>query len=191
MNRKAEIFFDAITLLPEDMIEEAQEYRFRKSRASWKRFASLAACLMLVASLSLLAALPKGCGGGAPGPDFNTSPSGSSGDSAPPRAEATPDGAPQDAPASSETVPDGGVETARFTARVLEVKEDGAALLVEPLEGEAERGSADRIVVTVNGEVPPLAAGDLVRITYDGMIQETYPAGISGAVSIEKLDKTE
>ena len=112
MNRKAEIFFDAITLLPEDMIEEAQEYRFRKNRASWKRFASLAACLMLVASLSLLAALPKGCGGGAPGPDFNTSPSGSSGDSAPPRAEATPDGAPQDAPASSATVPDGGVETA-------------------------------------------------------------------------------
>lgn len=189
MNRKAEIFFDAITLLPEDMIEEAQEYRFRKNRTSWKRFASLAACLMLVASLSLLAALPKGCGGGAPAPDFNTSPSGSSGDSAPPRAEATPDGAPQDAPASSETVPDGGVETARFTARVLEVKEDGAALLVEPLEGEAERGSADRIVVTVNGEVPPLAAGDLVRITYDGMIQETYPAGISGTVSVEKLDE--
>lgn len=189
MNRKAEIFFDAITLLPEDMIEEAQEYRFRKNRTSWKRFASLAACLMLVASLSLLAALPKGCGGGAPAPDFNTSPSGSSGDSAPPRAEATPDGAPQDAPASSETVPDGGVETARFTARVLEVREDGAALLVEPLEGEAERGSADRIVVTVNGEVPPLAAGDLVRITYDGMIQETYPAGISGTVSIEKLDE--
>ena len=189
MNRKAEIFFDAITLLPEDMIEEAQEYRFRKNRTSWKRFASLAACLMLVASLSLLAALPKGCCGGAPAPDFNTSPSGSSGDSAPPRAEATPDGAPQDAPASSETVPDGGVETARFTARVLEVKEDGAALLVEPLEGEAERGSADRIVVTVNGVVPPLAAGDLVRITYDGMIQETYPAGISGTVSIEKLDE--
>ena len=101
MNRKAEIFFDAITLLPEDMIEEAQEYRFRKSRASWKRFASLAACLMLVASLSLLAALPKGCGGGAPGPDFNTSPSGSSGDSAPPRAEDTLGDAPQDAPASS------------------------------------------------------------------------------------------
>ena len=54
MNRKAEIFFDAITLLPEDMIEEAQEYRLRKNRTSWKRFASLAACLMLVASLSLL-----------------------------------------------------------------------------------------------------------------------------------------
>ena len=90
MNRKAEIFFDAITLLPEDMIEEAQEYRLRKNRTSWKRFASLAACLMLVASLSLLAALPKGCGGGAPAPAFNTSPSGSSGDSAPPPAEAKP-----------------------------------------------------------------------------------------------------
>ena len=191
MNRKAEIFFDAITLLPEDMIEEAQEYRFRKNRTSWKRFASLAACLMLVASLSLLAALPKGCGGGAPAPDFNKSPSGSSGDGAPPCAEDKLGDAPQDAPASSETTPDEGTGTAQFTARVLEVKEDGAALLVEPLEGEAERGSADRIVVTVNGEVPPLAAGDLVRITYDGMIQETYPAGISGAVSIEKLDKTE
>ena len=50
MNRKAEIFFDAITLLPEDMVEEAQVYTFRKSRTAWKKFGSLAACLMLVVS---------------------------------------------------------------------------------------------------------------------------------------------
>ena len=59
------------------------------------------------------------------------------------------------------------------------------------MEGEAERNSADRIAVTVEGEIPALAAGDLVRVTYDGMIQETYPAGISGAVSIEKLEESE
>ena len=45
--------------------------------------------------------------------------------------------------------------------------------------------------MTVEGEIPALAAGDLVRVTYDGMIQETYPAGISGAVSIEKLEESE
>ena len=59
MNRKGETFFDAITLLPEGMVEEAQDYVFRKSRTSWRKFASLAACMMLVVSLGLLAALPS------------------------------------------------------------------------------------------------------------------------------------
>lgn len=191
MNPKTEVFFDAITLLPEDMVEEAQVYAFRKSRNAWKKFGSLAACLMLVVSLGLLAALPRGCGGSAP-----------AGNGAPP---ASCDMAPEDgtdldscaprepdAPQTPEAVPSGGTETFCFTARVVEVQDSGTkpAVLVEPLEGEDERNSADRIVVTVDGEMPALAEGDLVRITYDGTIQETYPAGIAGAVSIEKLEES-
>ena len=33
MRPKAEIFFDAITQLREDIVEEAQDYRFRKKQA--------------------------------------------------------------------------------------------------------------------------------------------------------------
>ena len=44
MNRKADKFFDAITLLPEDIVEEAQDYRFRKRPAVWRKIGSLAAC---------------------------------------------------------------------------------------------------------------------------------------------------
>ena len=192
MNPKAEIFFDAITLLPEELVEEAQDYTFRKNRSAWKKVGSLAACMALVVSLGLLAALPRGCGGSAP-----------AGNGAPPVScdMAPEDGtdldscAPQepDAPQTPEASPSGGAETFRFTARVVEVQDSGTrpAVLVEPLEGEDERNSADRIVVTVDGEMPVLAEGDLVCITYDGVIQETYPAGITGAVSIEKLEESE
>ena len=62
MNQKAEKFFDAITLLREDLVEEAQNYVFRKKRSGWKTLGSLAACMALVASLGLLAAMPRGCG---------------------------------------------------------------------------------------------------------------------------------
>lgn len=194
MNLKAEIFFDAITLLPEELVEEAQEYTFRKSRTAWKKVGSLVACMALVVSLGLLAALPRGCGGSAPAAD-NSAPPAVSGDMAPEDGADLDDCAPQepDAPQTPEASPSGGTETVQFTARVVEILDSGTrpAVLVEPLEGEDERNSADRIAVSVDGEMPVLAEGDLVRITYDGTIQETYPAGIPGAVSIEKLEESE
>ena len=45
MNPKADVFFDAITHLREEIVEEAQDYRFRKETAVWKKLGSLAACL--------------------------------------------------------------------------------------------------------------------------------------------------
>lgn len=179
MNPKAEIFFDAITALPEDLVEEAQEHTFRKSRTPWVKFGSLAACLLLVVSLGVLAAVPRGCGGGAPAPENSSG--ASSADTCEP-AEAP--GAPNDVPQAPE---DDGGEAFRFTAKVVEVMD--ALVLVEPLEGEEERNSADRITVAVNGEIPALKAGDLVEITYDGLIQESYPAHIPGASAIEKLEE--
>lgn len=193
MNPKAEIFFDAITLLPEELVEEAQDYTFRKSRSAWRKVGSLAACMALVVSLGLLAALPRGCGGAAPAD--NNAPPAASCDTAPADSADLEGCSPQEpeAPQTPEASPSGGAETFRFTARVVEVLDAGerAAVLVEPLEGEDERNSADRIVVSVDGGLPALTEGDLVRITYDGVIQETYPAGITGAVSIEKVEEGE
>lgn len=187
MNPKAEIFFDAITLLGEDLVEEAQDYRFRKKRTVWKKLGSLAACLMLIASISLLA-LPRGCGGSAP--KMNNSSAPSSTDSSAP-AE-TPD---QNAPAlSGEPTPEPAedgyeqTETVQFTAAVLEIRDN--SILVEPLEGEQLRRSYDQIVVvTRNLELPELAVGDEIRVAYDGWIAESDPAVISGASAIELLEE--
>ena len=95
MRPKAEIFFDAITLLREDIVEEAQDYRFRKKTAVWKKFGSLAACLVLIASISLLM-LPRGCGSSGGNADMNSSgaPMAPSDSCAPADAPASPFGLP-------------------------------------------------------------------------------------------------
>lgn len=72
-----------------------------------------------------------------------------------------------------------------FEATVLAVDDTG--ILVEPHEGTAERSSASQIKVTVDLSVletkPDI--GDVVKITYDGNIQETYPAVISNVDAVE------
>ena len=52
-------------------------------------------------------------------------------------------------------------------------------MTVEPIEGETERASADRITFAT-GELEDIAvqAGDHVKVTYDGQIMESYPAQI-------------
>ena len=53
----AEKFFDAITEVREDLLEEALDYRFTKRKAiPWQRYAGLAACLALVVCIGYLAA---------------------------------------------------------------------------------------------------------------------------------------
>ena len=73
-----------------------------------------------------------------------------------------------------------------FNAKVLEVKKNN--ILVEPLEGEAERNSASQIYVSTDVistiPVPDLKKGDTVRIVYNGEIQETFPAQISKVFAI-------
>lgn len=72
------------------------------------------------------------------------------------------------------------VET--FNAVVLE--NNKTSLLVEPLEGEDELRSSDKITVSVvkDGAVfedlSDFKAGSTVKITYDGTIMESYPAQI-------------
>ena len=182
MNPKAEKFFDAITLLREDIIEEAQDYRFRKKPAVWKKFGSLAACLVLIMSISLLM-LPRGCGSSGGNADMNTSGA--------PMAPAD-SCAPADEPASGDTAsepsetpagePEYGQaeEQVQFTAVVIEIYED--SILVEDV--------GEQIVVpTVTLELPELAAGDGVRITYNkGSLLTTNPPILSTVVSIEKIE---
>lgn len=65
----------------------------------------------------------------------------------------------------------------QFTAQVIECGETW--VLVEPLEGEAERNSADRISFsTQNLEQLQIQVGTQVVVTYNGEIMESYPAQI-------------
>ncbi|MBQ6701722.1 MAG: hypothetical protein IJN17_02080 [Clostridia bacterium] len=74
--------------------------------------------------------------------------------------------------------------TFSFEARVLEKYE--GEWLVEPLEGTNERRSSDKI----NVRLPDGFEGDyetesIIIITYDGMIQELYPAIIPNVFEIK------
>lgn len=69
-----------------------------------------------------------------------------------------------------------------FQATVLEAND--TQILVEPVSGSAELASADQIYVS-NPDAVALQAGDMVEITYDGSIMETYPAQLGEVYSIE------
>lgn len=185
MNPKAEIFFDAITLLPEDVVEEAQNYHFQRKPAVWKKIGSLAACLCLIASLSLLM-LPRGCGSSG-GSDMNGAPPQSTDSCAPAdtpmdgevSGEPMPEPEEPDAPAGDPEMGYGQIGEQQLLAVVLEIRED--SLLVES-EGE------QIIVPTAGLELPELSEGDTVQVTYTGPVLTTSPASILTVVSIEKLE---
>ena len=172
MSKKTEKFFDAITLLREDLVEEAQSYVFRKRRSGWKTFGSLAACMALVVSLGVLAAMPRGCGAASknndssapmtPAASENTGASGGGeygdgllGGSAAPASEPS-----SEAPTDIEM---GG--PARFNAQVLEILED--EVLVELLSEEALLMGASRVRIPTAGleDLPALRPGDAVVVS--------------------------
>lgn len=76
-----------------------------------------------------------------------------------------------------------------FSATVLEKSTD--YVLVEPLEGEDELKSSDKISVSLkedNSQVfEEIQVGDTVEITYDGLIAESYPAKIDSALGIKVI----
>ena len=178
---KAEILFDAITAVREDLIEAAQNYVFHKKPSSWRRYAALAACLVVVAGLgfgALRLGLLGGMGSNTTGAADGAAPESSG--------ETTSDTAGGDDTGDAGDTGDTGAAETTFHATVLEVH-DGW-LLVEPLEGEDILASADRFMVSLAGveEIPDLEAGDEVAVTFDGMIRESYPAQIT-ATGIELL----
>lgn len=74
-------------------------------------------------------------------------------------------------------------ENAYFYGKVVESTAN--SILVEPKEGEKIRNSADKISIDLGGQNDYLyEVGTNVKITYNGMIMETYPAKIE-AIDIE------
>lgn len=195
MSRKSEKFFDAITCIREDLIEEAQNFKFRKNAAVWKKYFSLAACIVLVMSIGFVAILPRGCGSSG-GSDGSAAPNGAaapqdsevSGDTAPPLSLGGYEGASSDAPADApeENLPEDGTGSYQFTAVVTEIREDG--LLVEPIEYSSHY---QVLVPLADLEVPPLAEGDWIAVTCSEVDHAADPPAAKGVVSIEKMDPGE
>ncbi|MDD2396812.1 MAG: DUF3221 domain-containing protein [Tissierellia bacterium] len=85
---------------------------------------------------------------------------------------------------------DENIETVSFNAIVIENNE--TSILVNPEEGSSELNSSDKIVVRVpvdNATLKDLSEfteGAKVKITYNGMIMESYPAQIN-AYDVEKI----
>lgn len=78
----------------------------------------------------------------------------------------------------------------QFMATVLEVTED--SLLVAPLEGEAECNTSDRFYIPLADNAPAiLAEGNQVKIVYDGVIQELYPAILPNIFEITLIKRYE
>lgn len=71
-----------------------------------------------------------------------------------------------------------------FQATVLEVND--TQLLVEPAAGSAELASADQIYVSTP-EAATFQTGDIVEITYNGSIMETYPAQLGEVYGIQTV----
>lgn len=153
---------DAIGDLPEELLAPTARLR-EKKRSFPAAWVSLAACLCLVIGLGVF---------------WNGSRWDVKAENAAPEMEMPGekgDGMLHDSVGSTVRI---------FRATVLEVHE--AYLLVEPLEGEWERTSADRIEVSLEKveAVPGLSPGDLVEISYGGTLLESYPARTVGVTHI-------
>ena len=193
--RKADIIFDAITNIKEDLIDAALDYRFPQKRIHWQRYMSMAACLALVVTVGF-AATRLGISGGSSKSDCGGN---MTTDSAAPEAEnqkgsASEESAIEDSATNSTTTDSDSTEDYKseplesviFGATVLEVSDTW--ILVEPLEGEEILASADRFLVSITDveELPKLKKGCEVVIFFDGFIRESYPAQIT-ATQIKPL----
>lgn len=160
--KRADVFFDGVTHIRAELIEEAQRYVFRK-RAGWRRYAGgLAACLALVLGLSVLFRI-GGAGGGAP--SGNSGGYDSGGDVA---------------------IEDPGAAETSFTADVAEVLEDGT-LIVVPQPGSGIWSVADRVRVPTAGvaDMPEVRSGDRILVVYAGGAGQDF---VEDVVEIQILD---
>ena len=173
--RPEEKLFDAVTGIDEGLVESVQTYVFRKKPRTWQRVASLAACLLVVASIGFGILQMASIGGS----DSAANSSGAAPESSDDAGATTGDAGDQEGVQVTETA---------FTATVLEAG-DGY-LLVEPVEGDAMLATADKIMVSTNDVAVPdgVAEGAVVEITFDGLIRESYPAQISGVTEILLID---
>ena len=164
---KREELMDAIGQLPEDMIEATARKRERKS-VYWAPLAAVAACLCVMLTIPMLpAAAEKNAMAESP-------------------MEMAPGSVLMDSMVSDKDNAYGAAQ-AEFRATVVEVHDD--YLLVEPAEDTWERTSADRIEVRIpaDADSQTFQKGDQVRITYSGVLLESYPARAQNVTGIERL----
>lgn len=162
---------DAIGEISEELIDPVAKLR-QKKRYPVIKWAAVAACLCLVLSLPLGLGSKNGLkmesttAVGTPEMEM----------------EQLYDGLLDNKTAASSNMT---ANAAVFRAKVLEVQEKN--VLVEPLEGEKELLSSDKIYVSLGklAQIPEIRVGDILMIHYDGMIQETYPAQINGTYAID------
>ena len=82
-------------------------------------------------------------------------------------------------------------ETYKMTGTVLEIT--NGTMVVEPLEGEDELSSSDKFVVSMEhmNASPEPKVGDIIEVTYNGDIEESYPAralaSILSVISAEEV----
>ena len=164
---KREELMDAIGQLPEDMIEEVARKR-NKKKIYWAPLAAVAACLCVMLTIPMLpAAAEKNAVAESP-------------------MEMAPESAVMDSMTSNKGNAYGSAQ-ADFQATVVEVHDN--YLLVEPAKDTWEHTSADRIEVMIpaDADSQTFQKGDLVRITYGGVLLESYPARAQGVTEIERL----
>lgn len=76
------------------------------------------------------------------------------------------------------------METVTFSGTIIELNENAA--IVEPFEGEAIRGSADKISVNLQG-YGEFEIGDEIIVEYDGSVMESYPAQVN-VLGVSKVE---
>ena len=81
--------------------------------------------------------------------------------------------------------------TLTFDAEILSIED--FSYVVKPVEGSEELNSADMIVVSMQNTDRPInpGLGDIIRIVYDGTIEESYPAQIHNVYSIRVVKEKE
>lgn len=154
---KPEELHEAIGELPEELLAPVDALR-KKKTVHWARWAALAAACLLI--LAVPFGLPQFTGG----------------------ETATAKG--DLAYSQQEVAPEYSAPQQSFRAEVLELHP--GTILVKPLEGEGVLRSADRIYASFSKveDLPRIEVGDIVEITYNGMLQETYPATAVGVTGI-------
>ena len=159
---KEEQLHDALNGLSEDLLAPVDALR-RKKRRAWVRWCAPAACLCLVIGIAT-AGRPENI---------------ESSDLQEILSTTTYSGAMK----PQEVCP----ETAEFFATVLEVHP--TVILVAPDEGTPEYRCSDKIEAAIpKTAVPALSPGDRVKIAYNGILQETYPARADTVFRIEEVD---
>lgn len=181
---REEIFFDAITGIREDLIEEAQQYVFFRKRNVRQRYAALAACLALVAVLCFgvyrLAEIRMDIGSGGSTCYGNSSPppSADSGENCPPSSDIPGAVGGQEDVAPSNPKPD----EISFTAMVLDVQED--CLLLEPLPGTGIDNTIEQVAVPTGNltDLPDFQKGDVAGVRCSEISMDTVPVRASGVI---------